>query len=97
MPEVPVKLYIDKLLKECRDIARHLAMLPGPIKEKSLRAMADRLAADQEKLLAADEKGAGAGWKSFEADVMKDRVRAAVARVRLTADDIKEMVERLRL
>jgi gamma-glutamyl phosphate reductase len=83
MPEVPVKLYIDKLLKECRDIARHLAMLPGPIKEKSLRAMADRLAADQEKILAANEKDVDAVGKSFEADVMKDRMKAAVARVRM--------------
>ena len=97
MPEVPVKIYIDKLLKECRYIARHLAMLPGPIKEKSLRAMADRLAADQEKILAANEKDVDAVGKSFEADVMKDRMKAAVARLRLTADDIKEMVERLRL
>jgi len=97
MPEVPVKLYIDKLLKECRSIARHLAMLPGPIKDKSLRAMADRLAADQEKILAANEKDVDAVGKSFEADVMKDRMKAAVARLRLTADDIKEMVEQLRL
>ena len=58
MPEVPVKIYIDKLLKECREVSRHLAMLSGPVKEKSLRAMADRLAADQEKILAANEKDA---------------------------------------
>ena len=84
MPEVPVKLYIDKLLKECRELARHLALLPGPIKEKSLLAMADRLAADQEKILAANEKDVDAVGKSFEADVMKDRMKAAVARLRLT-------------
>ena len=40
MPEVPVKLYIDKLLKECRNITRNLALLSGQIKEKALRAMA---------------------------------------------------------
>ena len=97
MPQVPVKLYIDKLLKDCRDMTRHLALLSGPIKEKALRAMADRLAADEEKILAANEKDVDAVGKSFEADVMKDRMKAAVARLRMTADDIKEMVDRLRM
>ena len=97
MPEVPVKLYLDKLLKECRDMTRHLALLSGPVKEIALRAMADRLAADEEKILAANEKDVDAVGKSFEADVIKDRMKAAVARLRMTADDIKEMVERLRM
>ncbi len=97
MPEVPVKMYIDKLLKECRRSTHHIAMLSGPIKEKVLRAMADRLAADAEKILAANEKDVDAVGKSFEADVMKDRMKAAVARLRMTEDDIKDMVDRLRL
>ncbi|MEK7764469.1 MAG: glutamate-5-semialdehyde dehydrogenase, partial [Nitrospirota bacterium] len=67
MPEVPVKLYIDKLLKECRAVARSLALLSGPVKEKALRAMADRLAADEEEILAANEKDVDAVGKSFEA------------------------------
>ena len=97
MPEVPVKLYMDKLLKECRNVTRPLALLSGQVKDKALRAMADRLAADEEKILAANEKDVDAVGKSFEADVMKDRMKAAVARLRMTADDIKEMVERLRM
>lgn len=97
MPEVPVKLYIDKLLKHCREAARSLAALPGPIKDRALRAMAEQLAADEEKILAANEKDVDAVGKSYEADVMKDRMKAAVARVRMTADDVKEMVERLRV
>ena len=59
--------------------------------------MADRLAADEEKILAANEKDVDAVGKSFEADVMKDRMKAAVARLRMTADDIKEMVDRVRM
>ena len=97
MPEVPVKIYIDKLLKECGKVAQKLAILSGPAKEKALRAMADRVAADEEKILAANEKDVDAVGKSFEADVMKDRMKAAVARLRLTANDIKEMVDRLRM
>ncbi|MEO5956504.1 MAG: glutamate-5-semialdehyde dehydrogenase, partial [Nitrospiraceae bacterium] len=59
--------------------------------------MADRLAADEDIILAANEKDVDAVGKSFEADVMKDRMKAAVARLRMTTDDIKEMVERLRM
>lgn len=96
MPEVPVKIYLDKLLKDCRSTAKTIALLSGPIKEKALRAMADRLAADEESILAANEKDVDAVGKSFEADVMKDRMKAAVARLRLMPSDIKEMVDRIR-
>src|SRR5206468_1169977 len=85
------------LLKECSIISRELALLSGLVKEKALRAMADRLAADEEKILAANEKDVDAVGKSFEADVMKDRMKAAVARLRMTANDIKEMVNCLRM
>ncbi len=97
MPEVPVKLYLDKLLKPCREMARSLALVPGPVKDKALRAMADRIAEDAEKILAANEKDVDAVGKSYESDVIKDRMKAAVARVRMKADDIKEIVERLRV
>jgi glutamate-5-semialdehyde dehydrogenase len=97
MPEVPVKIYIDKLLKECRDMTHALAMFSGPVKEKVLRAMADRLATDEEKILAANEKDVDAVGKSFEADVKKDRMKAAVARLRMRPSDVKEMVDRLRI
>ena len=95
--EVPVKLYLDKLLKDCRSVARRLALVSGPSKERALRAMADRLAADEETILAANTKDVDAVGKSHEADVKKDRMKASVARVRMTADSIKEMVERLRI
>lgn len=66
MHEVPVKIYIDKLLRDCRKTTQSLALLSGPVKEKALRAMADRLAADEEKILAANEKDVDAVGKSFE-------------------------------
>ncbi len=97
MHEVPVKLYLDKLLKECRKVVPHMALLSGPEKDKVLRAMADRIAADEEMILAENEKDVDAVGKSFEGDIIKDRMKAAVARVRMTADDIKEMADRLRL
>lgn len=78
-------------------MARSLALVPGPVKDKALRAMADRIAEDAEKILAANEKDVDAVGKSYESDVIKDRMKAAVARVRMKADDIKEIVERLRV
>jgi glutamate-5-semialdehyde dehydrogenase len=97
MPEVPVKLYLDKLLKECRKNVAKLALLSGPVKDKALRAMADRLAADEQAILAENEKDVDAVGKFYSSDVNKDRMKAAVARLRMTADDIKEMVDRLRV
>jgi len=96
MPEVPVKLYVDKLLKDCRGVAKRLALLPGPAKDHALRAMADCVETGAEAILAANAKDVDAVGKSHEADVKKDRMKAAVARVRMTADSVKEIAERLR-
>ena len=96
MPEVPVKLYIDKLLKTCRSNVSRLALLPAPVKDGALRAMADRLVRDEEAILSANEQDVDALGKSFGSEVNKDRLKAAVARVRLVAADVKEMAERLR-
>ena len=95
MPEVPVKLYLDKLLKTCRNNVPRLALLSGPVKDGALRAMADRLVRDEEAILSANEQDVEALGKSFGSEVNKDRLKAAVARVRLVAADVKEMAERL--
>lgn len=97
MLEVPVKLYLDKLLKTCRNNVPSLALLSGPVKDGALRAMADRLVRDEEAILSANEQDVDALGKSFGSEVNKDRLKAAVARVRLVAADVKEMAERLRL
>lgn len=97
MPEVPVKLYIDKLLRDTRSLAKRLALLQGPAKDRALRAMADCIEADVDAILAANAKDVDAVGKSHEADVKKDRMKAAVARVRMTADSVKEIAERLRV
>ena len=96
MLEVPVKLYIDKVLKSCRAMTPTIALLKGPVKDRALRAMADRLGRDEEAILAANEKDVDALGKSFGAELNKDRLKAAVARVRMASEDVKEMAERLR-
>jgi glutamate-5-semialdehyde dehydrogenase len=97
MLEVPVKLYLDKLLKNCRNNVHAVARIAGPVKDRAIRAMADRLALDHDAILSANEKDVDALGKSFGSDVSKDRLKAAVARVRMTGDDVKEMAERLRM
>jgi glutamate-5-semialdehyde dehydrogenase len=97
MPEVPVKLFLDKLLKTCRTNVSRLALIPGTIKDQALRAMADRLVRDQDAILSANERDVDALGKSFGSDLNKDRLKAAVARVRLAEEDVKHMAERLRI
>lgn len=93
--EVPVKLYIERLLKECRVVSVGLARLSGPVKSKALHAMADRVAADEAAILAVNAKEVDIVGKSFEGADAKNRMKAAVARVRMTVDHVKEIVERL--
>jgi glutamate-5-semialdehyde dehydrogenase len=97
MPEVPIKIFLDKILKTCRSNVSRLASISGPVKDRTLRAMADRLARDEEAILSANEKDVDALGKSFGSEVSKDRLKAAVARVRVVAEDVKEMAERLRI
>jgi glutamate-5-semialdehyde dehydrogenase len=94
--EIPVKLYVDRLVKQGRAVAVGLARLPGPVKSRALHALANRLAADEADVLSANAKDVEAVGKSFENAGMKDQMKAAVARVRLTADRMQEMVDRLR-
>ncbi len=97
MPDVPVKLYLDKFLKDARKMTKQLALLTGLVKAKALHTMADRVAAEEKALLDANTKDVDAVGKSFEGVGTKDQMKAAVARVRMTADHIKEIVERLHL
>ncbi len=97
MTDVPVKLYLDKLLKDVRKVTKPLALLTGPVKAKALHAMADRVAADENTILEANTKDVDVVGKSFEGAGSKDQMKAAVARTRMTTDHIKEIVEQLHL
>lgn len=97
MPEVPVKIYIDKLLKQARECARSVALLSGPVKEKAIRLMAERVAQDEEKILAANDEDVEAVGKSLAGETNRERVREAVARMRMTRDDLKTIMDQLHL
>jgi glutamate-5-semialdehyde dehydrogenase len=95
MVEVPVKLYLDKLLKLAREAVRPFSLMTGPARDKALRGMAAAIAEAEEEILAANEKDVDAVGKSMTGYENRERVRDAVARVRMTADDVKAMVDRL--
>ncbi|MBA2485653.1 MAG: glutamate-5-semialdehyde dehydrogenase [Nitrospira sp.] len=95
MVEVPVKLYLDKLLKLAREAVRPFSLMSGPSRDQALRAMATNLAEAEEAILAANEQDVDAVGKSMTGYENRERVRDAVARVRMTADDVKAMVDRL--
>jgi glutamate-5-semialdehyde dehydrogenase len=97
MVEVPVKIYVQNLAKKAREAVKPMALLATPVKDKALRAMADRLEEEQEKILAANKQDSEAVGKSLlEAQTNKDTIREAVERVRLSADSVKDMAEGLR-
>lgn len=95
--EIPSKLYIDRLLKDCRRLSPEAARLSGSVKMTALHAMADRIAAHETAILTANAKDVDALGKSLDSTDARNRMKAAVARVRLTADHIKEIVDRLHL
>ena len=82
MVEVPVKLYLDRVLKIAREAVRPFSLMPGPARDNALRAMAVGLANREEAILEANEKDVDAVGKSMTGYENRERVRDAVARVR---------------
>ena len=95
MVEVPVKLYLDKVLKTAREAVRSTALLSGPVRDKALRGMAAAITEAEESILAANEQDVDAVGKSMTGYENRERVRDAVARIRMTADDVKALADRL--
>jgi glutamate-5-semialdehyde dehydrogenase len=55
MVEVPVKMYMQNIAKKARELVKPMALLPTTIKDKALRAMADRLVEGEDAILAANK------------------------------------------
>jgi len=95
MVEVPVKLYMEKVLKASRQALRAMSQLSSEAKNTVLKTVADRLAEQEKSVLEANERDVKAVGKSLEGE-NKDRVKEAVDRVRLSTDEIKAMIDTLR-
>ncbi|MFO0729716.1 MAG: hypothetical protein U0231_12755 [Nitrospiraceae bacterium] len=88
-------MYVDKLLRLLRETARPMSLLSGPTKDRALRLMAANVAEAEEAILQANEQDVEAIGKTMAGESNRERVREAVARVRMTADDVKAIVDRL--
>jgi len=97
MVEVPVKMYIQNIAKKAREAVRQMALLSGSVKDKALRAMADRLEEGKDRILEANKQDSEAVGKSMMETVTdRDKIREAVERLAMTEDSIKDMVEGMR-
>ncbi len=96
MVELPIKLYVEKLLKTARAAARPLSYLDGPIKTQTLLSFAQRLEDQEETILEANRQDVDQVGKSLEGEGHRDRVREAVERVTLTSEDVQEMAASVR-
>ncbi len=91
MVEVPVKLYVQGLLKQAKAVARPMATLSSQKKNQVLQAMADALTAQSKDILEANERDLG----EISREEGQQAHRQAAERIRINEDDIQHMVETL--
>lgn len=97
MVEVPVKIYIQNIAKKAREAVKPMALLSAPVKDKALRAMADLLEEEKDKILEANKQDSEAvGRSMLETGATTDQIRDAVERLKTTDESIKKMAEGLR-
>jgi glutamate-5-semialdehyde dehydrogenase len=91
MVDVPLKLYVQALLKQAKDAVRPMACLTSQAKNLALRAMADRLVDQTQEILKANEKDLAAISK----EMGQHAHREATERIRISEDTIHLMTSRL--
>ena len=91
MVEVPVKLYVQGLLKQAKAVARPMACLSSQQKNQALQAMADALVAQTSDILEANERD----LQLIPKDEGQQAHRQAVEQIRINEDDVQHMVEAL--
>ncbi len=91
MVEIPLKLYVQSLLKLANESARAMACLSSQKKNRALQAVADTLVAQSAAILGANERDLELISKEGDKQVHRE----AFERIRLTEENIEEMVERL--
>ena len=91
MVEVPLKLYVQGLLKQAKAQARSMAGLSSSQKNQALQSMADALVAQSSDILAANEQD----LQLIPNDEGQQAHRQAVERIRVNKDDIQQMADTL--
>jgi glutamate-5-semialdehyde dehydrogenase len=91
MVEVPLKLYVQALLKGAKDAARPMACVAPHAKNQTLQAMAETLVDHTEEILEANAKDLAGISKEIEPQAHRE----ASERIRISEDTIQLMQQRL--
>lgn len=91
MVEVPLKLYVQALLKRAKDAARVMACLSPQSKGLALQAMVDSLTEHTQKILEANEKDLA----GISKEIGQQAHREATERIRISEETINLMKQRL--
>ncbi|HBP87219.1 MAG TPA: glutamate-5-semialdehyde dehydrogenase [Nitrospirales bacterium] len=91
MVEVPLKLYVQALLKGAKDAARSMSCISPRAKNQALQAMAESLVDHTEEILEANAKDLAGISKETDQQVHRE----ASERIRISEDTIQLMHQRL--
>ncbi len=91
MVELPLKLYVQNLLKQAKAAERSMGWLSTSVKNQVLQAMVDTLGTNTSAILAANEKD----LEGLAKDGDRQTYRQAIERVRITEETIEHMAQRL--
>ncbi len=92
MIEIPLKLYIQGLAKQANAAARPVSLMTGPDRTLALRAMADRLEASVEDVLAANKEDLDV----IPRERSTDDYRKARDQITVTEEHVAAMVDFIR-
>jgi glutamate-5-semialdehyde dehydrogenase len=92
MVEVPVKLYLLNLAKNCKAATRAVGLLPAGTRQAAIESIAERLQAEKESIMEANVLDADSVAKHLDREAGKE----AVKRVRFTAETVEEITDKLR-
>ncbi len=86
-----VKENMEKIAREAREAAFHLAAVSTELKNKALLAMADALLKEQKDILKENEKDMAAARKSGMSQAMLDRLLLTDSRIEGMADGLRQV------
>ncbi len=91
MVEVPLKLYVQALLKGAKEAVRPMACMSSPVKNQALLAMAESLVEHTQEILEANAKDLAGISKETD----QQAHREASERIRISEDTIRHMQQGL--
>lgn len=91
MVEIPLKLYVQALLKRAKDAVRLMACLSPQAKTMALQAMADGLVDHTQEILEANEKDLA----GISKEIGQQAHREATERIRISEETLQLMRQRL--